>query len=146
MTASPMPSLESAAGNTSAMLAQLSYGRCCNSPAFFDDFYDYFMSMSPQIKEYFVRTDFVKQKALLRQALTYVIMLSMGSAVAEEHLKKLGQSHGSRGLNIAPQLYTMMVEALIHAIRKHDKKFTPELDGAWRGVMNKAIQVIHAEY
>ncbi|HCH76819.1 MAG TPA: globin, partial [Pseudomonas sp.] len=43
-----------------------SYGRCCASPNFFDDFYASFLDSSPAIREKFVRTDMTAQKQLLR--------------------------------------------------------------------------------
>ena len=145
MNVSSFPPLDVVADHNPATYVQLSYGRCCASPAFFDDFYDTFTSKSPQIKELFTHTDFVKQKKLLKESLTYVIMYSLGSAVAADQMKKLGQRHGRQGLNIPPQLYTMHLEALIQTIKKHDKKFRPELESMWREVMDNAIRAIHAE-
>ena len=43
-----------------------SYGRCCVHPAFFDRFYEIFLGSDPAIRPMFVRTNFAKQKALLR--------------------------------------------------------------------------------
>lgn len=39
-----------------------SYGRCCASPTFFDDFYQQFLASSPKIREKFTGTDMPAQK------------------------------------------------------------------------------------
>ena len=43
-----------------------SYGRCCASADFFDDFYASFLASSPAVREKFVKTDMTAQKQLLR--------------------------------------------------------------------------------
>ncbi len=43
-----------------------SYGRCCASTGFFDDFYRHFLASSPQIRAKFATTDMTAQKHLLR--------------------------------------------------------------------------------
>ena len=45
-----------------ADLVMQSYGRCCASASFFDDFYRNFLASSPQIREKFTDTDMPAQK------------------------------------------------------------------------------------
>ena len=52
-----------------------SYGRCCASPSFFDDFYVTFLASSPAIREKFARTDMTAQKQLLRERLLLLCRL-----------------------------------------------------------------------
>ena len=46
-----------------------SYGRCCASASFFDDFYQQFLQSSPEVRAKFTNTDMPAQKLLLRQGI-----------------------------------------------------------------------------
>ena len=108
-------------------------------PTFFDDFYADFTSSSPAIRAKFEKTDFSKQKALLRQGIAYLIMFNSGSASAGSAINKLTQSHSRSQLNIEPAMYELWLGALLRTIRKHDPQFTPELAADWRTVLGKGI-------
>ena len=55
-----------------------SYGRCCASADFFDDFYTRFLASSPLIREKFVNTNMQAQKQLLRQGIMNLVMVARG--------------------------------------------------------------------
>ena len=127
-------------------LVTRSYGTCCIAPEFFNDFYDNFASASPKIGEKFKQTDMARQKKLLREGITYMVMFADGSSIAERKVRGLGESHSQSRLDIEPGLYELWVNALLKTIAKHDKAFNPELDKAWRRVLGKGIELMKSMY
>lgn len=127
-------------------LVQQSYGACCLSPKFFDDFYDAFLASSSEIAAKFANTNMTKQKQLLRDGISFMIMFSKGSAAGQMKVKRLGETHAQDRMDIKPQWYDMWVNALLKAVAKHDAKFTPALDRAWRTVLSKGIDSMRRQY
>lgn len=121
-----------------------SYGRCCASPAFFDDFYRHFLASSPQVREKFTSTDMTAQKQLLRQGILNLVMYARG--MPDTKLRALGESHSRFKLDIRPELYDLWIDALLIAISEHDKEFCSESRHAWLEVLNKGVNVIKAGY
>ena len=127
-------------------LVAQSFGRCCVSEKFFDDFYDTFFKSSPRAREKFKDTDMARQKGLLRDAIAFMIMFFDGSSVATAKVDKLASSHSRARLNIEPELYKFWLESLMIAVARHDPRLDPELDRAWRAVMGKGIAALLAGY
>ncbi len=123
-----------------------SFGRCCLSAGFFDDFYDKFLQSSPRVRDKFKSTDMVKQKSLLREGITFMIMFYDGSGVAASKVNRLAASHSRGQLNIEPELYRFWLDALMKSVAQHDSKFTPQLEKVWRTVMGKGIAAISGGY
>jgi hemoglobin-like flavoprotein len=124
-----------------------SYGRCCNSEGFFDDFYDAFLKSSPKIAPMFAKTDMAKQKQLLRSGISMLLMYSKGgNIISEKTMERLGASHSRNGYNVTPDLYPFWVKSLLETIKKHDKKFSPELEAAWKQELNKGISYLCSKY
>ncbi|MBD3814369.1 MAG: globin [Betaproteobacteria bacterium] len=121
-----------------------SYGRCCASAAFFDEFYATFLASSPAVREKFVKTDMVAQKQLLRAGILNLVLFARG--MPDTKLRALGQSHSRAGLDIRPELYDLWVEALLKTIGQHDRQLEQADLQAWRLVLNKGIDVIKASY
>lgn len=121
-----------------------SYGRCCASDTFFDDFYQCFLSSSPEIREKFAKTDMAAQKQLLRAGILNLVLCARG--MPDTKLKALGHSHSRKGLDIRPELYGLWVEALIRTVRQHDRKATELDQDAWREILNQGINVIKSHY
>jgi hemoglobin-like flavoprotein len=134
------------AQTSAAEQVKLSYGRCCMRPTFFDDFYNDFTSTSAAVRAKFTKTDFAKQKALLRQGIAYLIMFNSGSPSASSAIRKLGETHCKSRLNIEPAMYELWLGALLRTVRKHDPQFTPELGADWRSVLNKGIAAMKSVY
>ncbi|MGE4405142.1 globin [Pseudomonas sp.] len=121
-----------------------SYGRCCASPSFFDDFYVNFLASSPAVRDKFTDTDMAAQKQLLRAGILNLVLFARG--LPDSKLKALGQSHSRDGFDIRPELYDLWLAALLKTVRQHDAQAgKPELD-AWRGVLGKGIEVIKSYY
>lgn len=127
-------------------LVSSSYGACCISPGFFDDFYQTFVASSPLIREKFAKTDMAKQKQLLREGIGYMIMYYDGMLIAENKVKSLGASHARDRMNIEPAMYELWLSALVKTIAKHDRGFNPELEKAWRRVLLKGIDLMRSMY
>lgn len=121
-----------------------SYGRCCASPRFFDDFYANFLASSPAIREKFARTNMTAQKQLLRAGILNLVLFARG--MPDTKLRALGQSHSREKLDIHPELYDLWIEALLKTIGQHDEDLQPADVQAWREVLNKGIDVIKAAY
>lgn len=101
--------------NEAAKLADVvqdSYGRCCTSKSFFDDFYEAFVGSSPAIGPKFAKTDMEKQKELLRRGLAFTIMYYKGSTLATQVINGLAKSHSKSQLDIAPSLYAFWLNSL----------------------------------
>jgi hemoglobin-like flavoprotein len=127
-------------------LVQSSYGACCLSPTFFDDFYDAFLASSSVIAGKFVNTDMAKQKRLLRDGISFMIMYFNGTAVGRMKVEKLGESHSQGRMDIKPQWYDLWVNALVKTVAKHDPKFSPAADRAWRAVLARGIDAMRSQY
>lgn len=121
-----------------------SYGRCCKSDDFFDDFYRHFIASSPEVRAKFVNTDMIGQKRLLRQGILNLVMVSRG--MPDTKLRALGETHSRHGFNIEPHLYDIWVNSLLAMVKEHDKDYSPDIRTAWLEVLNKGIDVIKAHY
>lgn len=116
-----------------------SYGRCTVNQKFLDRFYDIFLASHPAIKPMFAKTDFTKQKALLRSGISMMIMYEDGTQVAKMALDRLGHSHGKQRMNIDPKMYQYWIDSLVAAVKECDPQFSPALEKYWRDAMRRGI-------
>ncbi len=144
-TASPKFATAKPQANLGELVKQ-SLGRCSVSPQFFDDFYANFTKKSPLIGAKFVNTEMSRQKQLLREGISFMIMFYMGSTIAENAVNKLGKSHCKARLDIAPDMYKFWIEALIETVQKHDKESSSVLLNNWRIVLGKGIEKMQSMY
>lgn len=121
-----------------------SYGRCCASPSFFDDFYKTFLNSSPAIREKFVKTDMAAQKHLLRAGILNLVLFARG--MPDTKLRALGESHSRTGFNILPELYDIWLDSLLQTVRQHDPELEPADLVAWKETLGKGIDVIKSHY
>ncbi len=131
---------------TDAFLVQQSYGRCCLSEGFFDDFYTAFVNKSPAIAEKFAHTDMAKQKRLLRQGISYMLMYYNNSKLADSKISSIAETHARGHFAISPELYDIWLETLLDTIQAHDPMVDEALKTSWRNVMLKGIQAMAAKY
>ncbi|MBL9082677.1 MAG: globin [Planctomycetales bacterium] len=87
-----------------------SYHRCRRNAAFFDTFYEIFLAKSPEIALKFARTDFARQKLMLKQSLLEVLNHYCGVTAVREELERLGNLH--QQLDVQPKHYELWLEAL----------------------------------
>ena len=121
-----------------------SYGRCCQAPVFFEDFYEIFMGKSPEVRAKFDDTDMAEQRRLLRSGLTWLIMYARGGS--DFKLRQLGETHNRHGYNIQPEWYDLWVDALLEAVWRHDSQMTRELERQWREVLRPGVEMIRGAY
>ncbi|WP_312958560.1 globin [Stutzerimonas nitrititolerans] len=121
-----------------------SYGRCCASPGFFDDFYTTFLASSPAVREKFAQSDMAAQKHLLRAGILNLVLFARG--MPDTKLRALGKSHSREGFEIHPQLYDIWLESLLQTIRQHDPELQQQDQLAWTEVLGKGIDIIKSYY
>ncbi|HSF15739.1 MAG TPA: globin [Vicinamibacteria bacterium] len=108
-----------------------SLGRCVECETFLQRFYELFMASSPEVAELFSKTDFERQKRMLRDSL-YVMLVAAGTTKGPAHqeVQRLAKLH--RDLGVTRDMFTLWLDALIEAAREHDTHFTKELENEWR--------------
>lgn len=121
-----------------------SYGRSCNNPTFYEDFYNNFMKKSPDIRAMFVNTNMDAQRALLRGGIMWLVMHARG--MSDSKIRALGESHSRGKLNVNPAFYSMWLDALMETLARHDPEFTPALEQSWRSALRPAIEQIQSMY
>ena len=121
-----------------------SYGRSCNNPSFYEDFYSNFMGKSPEIRAMFTNTDMTSQRSLLRSGIMWLVMHARG--MSDTKIRALGESHSRSKMNINPMFYGMWLDALIDTLEKHDPDFSQELEQSWRNALRPSIEMIQSMY
>lgn len=119
-----------------------SYYRCRRDESFLDTFYDGFLSKSPAIARMFAETDFRFQKLMLRQSLLEMLCFDREMAGTREEIERLGHRH--KELSVTPEMYSMWLDSLCEAIKKHDPHYTASLEQLWRDAMHKSIDAMIA--
>lgn len=127
-----------------------SYGRCLSNKVdnktFLDAFYDAFLESGPQVKPLFANTDFSKQKNLLKQGLSMMIMVGSDSEFAKSMIAKLATRHDHTHLNISPDLYRLWEQSLLSTIEKFDNEFNPELKKVWFKFITHTTEIMKKAY
>ena len=119
-----------------------SYYRCRRDERFIDTFYDGFLSKSPAIAQMFSKTDFRIQKLMLRQSLLEILCFDREMSGTREEIERLGRRH--KELHVTPEMYTMWLDSLCEAIKKHDPNYTLGLEHLWREALHKSIKAMVA--
>jgi hemoglobin-like flavoprotein len=117
-----------------------SYYRCRDDGNFMDTFYEQFLAKSSEIRRMFKKTDFRIQKLMLRQSLLAMICFDRGIPGTREEIDRLATRH--KELAVKPEMYSMWLDALCEAIKKHDPEYTPELEQLWRNAMRNSIDAM----
>lgn len=125
---------------------KVSYGRAVLAPKFFDDFYDRFLASSPEIKLMFAKTDLTKQKKLVREGVSFLVMFAAGAHTGKTKIEALAKSHDRKHLNVRPDMYRLWIDSLMFVVAKYDPKYEPALEGKWRRVLEKGISAMKAGY
>jgi len=125
---------------------QNSYGRCLGNGDLISTFYDIFLASDPEIKKKFTKTDFDKQKKLLRHGLNLMIMYAAESYAGKAGLKRIQESHNKHNLNIDPKYYMIWRQSLLKAIEKHDRLYNKQVKNEWLTVLDKGIDFIRSGY
>lgn len=121
-----------------------SFGRSCNNPDFFEDFYDSFMSKSDQIRAMFKDTNMEAQRGLLRGGIMWLVMHARG--MPDNKIRALGESHSRKHMDIHPSHYNYWVDALMETLHKHDPEFNDHMESVWRETIRPSIDLIKSMY
>lgn len=121
-----------------------SYGRACNSPHFFEDFYTIFMGKSPEVRAMFDNTNMDSQRGLLRSGILNLVLCARG--MPETKIRALGESHSKKNMNINPSFYGIWLDALMEALHKHDEDFSESLEVSWRSALLPSIEIMQNMY
>ena len=105
-------------------------------------FYEILLKADPRIRTLFKNTDFKRQRDLLIHAVVMLIDYADGKPLGEMAIKRLGELHSRKKMNVTPDLYPIWVDAMIEALAKLDPEFSPELEKQWRRVMQKGIAIM----
>lgn len=123
-----------------------SLDRCLLAPGFLRRFYELFLASSPEVRAKFVNTDFATQSHLLGISLQMMLAAGYGSPGSTAELTRLGHIHGRKGRDIPPHLYRLWLDSLVAAAAEFDQPFSPELEMAWRQMLEPGIQTMIAAY
>jgi hemoglobin-like flavoprotein len=119
--------------------------RCSRRPDFLRRFYTLFLASSDTVAKKFEHTDLRKQAKLLKTSL-YIMMLASGEAERIVHLERLAKLHSRAGLDIKPKLYDLWLDRLVQAVVEFDPMFDPEIETAWRRVLQSGIEFMKSRY
>ena len=127
--------------------ARDSLGRCIQTPAFLDRFYELFIGSSEAIRKKFEKTDFDRQKKMLQDSL-FVMLVAAGTSTgpARRELSKLTDRHSRQQLGIDPGWYDIWLRCLVQAVSEHDPEYRPELDDAKRESLKDGIELMKSRY
>jgi hemoglobin-like flavoprotein len=121
--------------------------RCETRWDFLDRFYERFLAASPEVREKFATTDFVKQKRALRASLHHLLLAAQNEARGPDaYLGDIAARHGAGALAIGAHLYDFWLDALLATVKECDPEFSPEVEKAWEDVMMVGIRFLCANY
>ena len=119
-----------------------SYGRCCVHPAFFDRFYEIFLASDPAIRPMFARTNFAKQKSLLREGVSMLLMHLEGKPVGTACLDRLAESHRPSRMNVTARLYELWITSLVKTVKEFDDECTADVEAEWRKTLHVGVHYL----
>ncbi|TLY90497.1 MAG: globin [Gammaproteobacteria bacterium] len=72
--------------------------------------------------------------------------IALGWPECEAYLERIAVAHGKHGRDIAPHLYDLWLDCLLHAAKECDQQWLPEVEAAWRYMMGAGILFLKARY
>ncbi|MEM7307931.1 MAG: DUF1971 domain-containing protein [Planctomycetota bacterium] len=129
-----------------ANAARRSLARCEAAGDFAAKFYELFLAISPDVAAAFARTDFDKQRKLLRASVVMLVSRDVEDPKVRELLGRIGETHARDRYDIPPLLYEMWLESLCATVAALDPEWDEGVEAAWRDRMRAGIQIITASY
>jgi hemoglobin-like flavoprotein len=124
-----------------------SFNRAKDKSSFAKDFYENLFFLNPNIKKYFLKTDFEHQTKALMTGLQFLIeFLDHSNENARIQVIRLSHTHAKSGLNIHPHDYYYWIEALIMTFKKHDPSWYQDLEYYWREVISYPVTFMISQY
>ncbi len=119
--------------------------RCTCNPDFLRRFYALFLASSDTVARKFEHTDMRQQARMLRTSL-YIMMLASGGTERTAHLERIARLHSRAELDIKPELYDVWLDRLVQAVSEFDPMFDPEIETAWRHLLQPGIEFMKSRY
>lgn len=107
--------------------------------AFFERFYEIFLTKSPRIAKLFSRTNMSRQATMLRRSLFEFITFYVTGQVNEE-MRRIAALH--QRLDVSADLYDLWLDALIETVAEFDPECSEMTEFAWRLAMSPGITYI----
>jgi len=126
-------------------VVQESFGRVYG-PRLPARFYEILLHADPRIAALFKQTDFARQKELFLHGLISLLDYAEGKASGKMAIKRLGELHSRKRMNIAPEMFIIWVDSLIKTLAELDPQFSPQLEAEWRRALSPGIDVIKQMY
>lgn len=124
-----------------------SFRRCCVQREFLDRFYERFLSSSPEIRDRFRGTDFVRQRRALLASLHLILLAAEDEEKGPpRYLKDLAELHSRQRLDIRPEFYDQWRKSLIDTVRECDPEFDAAIEEAWERVLGVGISYLVRHY
>lgn len=108
------------------------------SDDFFEDFYQQFVTSSPEVAAAFASTDMQKQRSMLKKSLLFLVSF-FASHEANPYLEQVARRHSTGDINVPSHLYDAWLECLIDSVRRFDPAFDNDVELAWRLVLGHGI-------
>lgn len=132
---------------TTLQILDDSLHRCAANPEFLDLFYENFLSSSPDVREKFADTDFVRQKRALMASFHLMLLAAEDEKHGpERYLKDLALRHGKSQLDIGSYHYDLWLDSLLETVRECDSECSPVIEQAWERVMGVGIDYMLEHY
>jgi len=125
-------------------IADASYRRCAENPAFYRTFYEHLLASDPRIPGMFAHTDFERQERLLKHGLGLLIIYAKRPNPAL--IDRLALRHSRADANVPPELYDCFAAALEQALAAHDPEFSPAVAAAWRTALTPGMSYMQSRY
>jgi hemoglobin-like flavoprotein len=116
-----------------------SLNRCTADEQFLERFYWLFMASSPDVREKFARTNWLRQKRMLVASFHMMMVAQEHGTEGNEHLHRVAALHGAHGRDIPEHLYDIWLNCLLRAVREYDAEYTDEIGDIWTKMMQNGI-------
>lgn len=130
--------------SSDTQIADASYRRCADNPAFYRAFYEHLLACDPGIPEMFAHTDFERQHRLLKHGLGLLIIYAKRPNPAL--IERLALRHSRGDVDVPPGMYRHFNAALEHALQAHDPQFSPAVAAAWRETLAPGMAYMQSRY
>ena len=106
---------------------------------FFERFYERFIGSSASVAAKFEGTDMERQRAMLRESLTELLDFC-SNLQTNPYIVTLARIHGSRGRDIAEQMFAQWLDGLLATVQELDPEYNDHVRMAWRLVLLPGIE------
>lgn len=104
-----------------------------------EKFYKRLLAADLRIQQAFSHTDFEQQRKLFTHGLLMLLQFGNDKTVGKIAIRRLSESHGHAGMNIAPELYPVWIKCLLATVAELDPEYSPELEKKWHLNLKKGI-------